>query len=164
MNAPRPRNLRRRRLGLSLAEVLISLAISATLLTAIAAAFSASSQVIEANDHVSRATQAARVTMNQIVTEIRRCKSVAVNSTSIDIVTESDEARIYAYDSVKKEMTVTFPDIDPNAHFTLARNVFAPTRFVNDGTAIALTMTVKVAGSTVTLTGTGLPRYLMTFN
>ena len=162
MNAPRPHNIRRR-LGLSLVEVLISLAISATLLTAIAASFSASGQVIEANDHVFRATQSARVTMNQIVTEIRRCKSIAVNSTSIDIVTESDEARTYAYDNVKKEMTITFPDVDPDAHFTLARNVsFA--RFANDGTAISLTMTVQVGANRVTLTGTGLPRYLLTFN
>ena len=49
---------------------MISLAISASLLTAIAAAFSASSQAIETNDQVFRAPQAARVTINQIITEV----------------------------------------------------------------------------------------------
>ena len=58
--------------GLSLVEILISLAISASLLTAIAAAFSASASVIEKNDEVFRATQAARVTMLHLLTEIRQ--------------------------------------------------------------------------------------------
>ena len=65
-----------RRRGLSLAEVMISLAITSMLLTAIAAAFQSSSQVIENNDRFFRATQSARVAINQITTEVRRCDAI----------------------------------------------------------------------------------------
>ena len=51
----------RSRLGLSLAEVMISLAISSSLLVAVAAAFSSSSKAIENNDQFTRAAQAAQV-------------------------------------------------------------------------------------------------------
>ncbi len=63
------RFIKKSRKGLSLAEVMISLAISAMLLTAVAAAFTASSEAIEQNDQFFRASQAARVSMNQILTE-----------------------------------------------------------------------------------------------
>ena len=153
-------NIRR---GLSLVEVMISLAISATLLTAIAAAFSASSQAIETNDHVFRATQAARVTINQITTEVRNCKSGAVSSTTLDLITGTDEARLYEYNSVKKEIQITFPDIDPDTKYTLARNVSAA-RFYTDGDAIALSITIEVGTNKVTLSGSAFPRRTLTFD
>jgi len=74
-NAPKTSRSRVRR-ALSLLEVMISLAISSMLLTAIAAAFQSSSQVIQNNDQFFRATQSARVAINQILTEIRRCDSI----------------------------------------------------------------------------------------
>jgi Tfp pilus assembly protein PilW len=51
---------RRRRLGLSLVEVMISTAISATLLLAAGGAFVASTKAIENNDRFFTASQAAR--------------------------------------------------------------------------------------------------------
>src|SRR5207248_2657435 len=70
--ARRPRGRR----ALSLAEVMIALAITSMLLTAIAAAFQSSTQVIENNDKFFRATQSARVATNQILTEVRRSDSI----------------------------------------------------------------------------------------
>src|SRR5687768_5310881 len=74
MSTTRLATSRRRRgqVGLSLVEVMISLGIAAMLLTASAAAFHASSAVVQNNDEFSRATQAARVSLHQILTQVRR--------------------------------------------------------------------------------------------
>src|SRR5205085_1130645 len=74
----------RRRRGLSIIEVMISLTISAFLLVAVAAAYSASADAVEMNDKFFRATQAGRVTMNQVLTEIRRADAVQVFTDHID--------------------------------------------------------------------------------
>jgi len=74
MRIHRPRRLRSRR-ALSLPEVLISLAITALLLTAVAAAFTASASAIEVNDRFFRASQAARISLAQILALVRRCES-----------------------------------------------------------------------------------------
>src|ERR1041384_6192160 len=82
------------RRGLSIVEVLISLAITSVLLTAVSAAFTASSEAVENNDEFFRATQAARVSMTQILTEVRRAKSVNVSSsTKLDMITFEDHDR-----------------------------------------------------------------------
>src|SRR5215212_2456647 len=94
------------RRGLSLAEVMISLAISAMLLTAVAAAFTASAEAIEQNDEFFRASQAARVSMNQILTEIRRANAVQVPATnkSLSMLTWDNKDRTYSYDSGTKKL------------------------------------------------------------
>src|SRR5438046_9081461 len=63
--------------GLSIIEMMISLTISSFLLVAVAAAYNASANAVEMNDRFFRATQAGRVTMNQVLTEIRRADWVA---------------------------------------------------------------------------------------
>src|SRR3954470_14247930 len=73
--------------GLSIIEVMISLTISAFLLVAVAAAYSASADAVEMNDKFFRATQAGRVTMNQLLTEIRRADSVdVIDSRTINVI------------------------------------------------------------------------------
>ena len=51
--------LRRSRAGLGMVEAMISLAIAASLLTAVAMAFRASADAVDQNDQFFRATQAA---------------------------------------------------------------------------------------------------------
>jgi prepilin-type N-terminal cleavage/methylation domain-containing protein len=67
--------------GMSLPEVLISLTITAMLLSAVAAAYAASSSAISINDRFYRASQAARVSMAQILNMVRRCDSCQVGGT-----------------------------------------------------------------------------------
>src|SRR5205085_1077278 len=101
------------RKGLSLAEVMISLAISAMLLTAVAAAFTASSEAIEQNDEFFRASQAARVSMNQILTECRRCKNVkwpGATSTDLSMIGHDGNLRDYFYDATKKKLQLITSD------------------------------------------------------
>jgi prepilin-type N-terminal cleavage/methylation domain-containing protein len=70
----RPRGPR----GLSLVEVMIALAITAALLSAVAAAFSAAASATEVNDRFFRATQAGRVCLHQLLSEIRQADAITV--------------------------------------------------------------------------------------
>jgi prepilin-type N-terminal cleavage/methylation domain-containing protein len=115
--------------GLSLPEVMISLAITTMLLTAIAAAFHSSSQIIKENDEFFRATQAGRVCLNQILTEIRRsdaiaCTTINFPSFSIPPLTASllpvsrplsaqstmEFIRYYRYNAASKQIELYFQD------------------------------------------------------
>src|SRR5438132_4535315 len=91
---------RRRRAGLGMVEALISLAICAALLTAVAAAFRASADAIEQNDQFFRATQAARVALTRILTQVRR-GTPATDSTSsnLHLLTDNGLDVSYHYDS-----------------------------------------------------------------
>jgi prepilin-type N-terminal cleavage/methylation domain-containing protein len=79
----------RRQAGMSLAEVMISLSISAMLLTAIGAAFNSSSSVIEQNERFFRATQSGRVGLNQMLTEVRRADSIVDHDTTMTTATST---------------------------------------------------------------------------
>ena len=64
-----------RRRGLSLAEVLITVAICGALMTAVATAFQATSSAIQSSEKFFRAQQTARVVLTQMMAETRRCRS-----------------------------------------------------------------------------------------
>src|SRR4051812_7917059 len=131
------RPVSRRRRGLSIIEVMISLTISVFLLVAVAAAYSASSDAVEMNDKFFRATQAGRVTMNQLLTEIRRADSIKVNTYSIEVfrpepskINPQETYRVFEYDPVAKQMTlqIHFDATSPtplSPKYSLARNVEA---------------------------------------
>jgi len=154
-----------RRAGLSLVEVMIAVAISALLLVAVAGAFHATSDAIEVNDEFTRASQAARISMNQITSEVRRCKSGIVGGSSLELTTATDERRVYAYDATTKQLTMTLPDNVPPTTYTLARNVASATFSMDaDGRTISLTMTVKIGTNQIKLSGSGMPRRTISFN
>jgi Tfp pilus assembly protein PilW len=175
------------RLGLSLVEVMISLAISATLLTAIAAAFSASSSAIEANDNVFRASQAARVTMLHLLSEIRMGTiDPASTPTAMRLLTSGTaslkesgiasipEDRTYRFDAAPNNRLVMVTNsITTDPDYTLTSNVDpAVSRFSYDtGTdasgapiveRVNVTIAVKVGKTTVRLAGTASPRHYIT--
>src|SRR5947209_11275949 len=60
------------RRGLSIIEASISLSISTMLLVAVAAAFTSSASAIDMNDQFFRATQAGRVSLNQVLAAVRQ--------------------------------------------------------------------------------------------
>jgi len=161
--------IKKSRRGLSLAEVMISLAISAMLLTAVAAAFTASSDAIEQNDEFFRASQAARVSMNQILTEIRRCESVVVTSTATDLSMNAHDGKLrdYVYDkAAKKLQLVTSNPLAPN--YTLASNC-SDASFAYDSKGgkivrVSVTVVVHVGKNTIRLTGSAAPRKAQDWN
>ena len=158
-----PKRARRRRAGLGLVELLISLAIAASLLTAVAAAYAATTSAIRMNDEFFRASQAARVTINHVMAEVRKCQNGIVDVDSMEISTSTGEKRIYAFDSATNRITLTFPEADGAPTYTLARNVDSA-QFFTDGQTISMTVTVDVGTNQVSLTGSAMPRRTITFN
>ena len=161
--------LPRVRRGLSLAEVMISLAISAMLLTAVAAAFSASSEAIEQNDEFFRASQAARVSMNQILTEVRRgtVKTPPTSGpTDLSMTTYDGKDRDYVFDAASKKLQLVTSD--PGApNYCLASNCtdanFAYDTYTDAGGVkhtirVAVTVVVKIGRNQIRLTGSAAPR------
>jgi prepilin-type N-terminal cleavage/methylation domain-containing protein len=183
-----PHRVSRRRRGLSIIEVMISLTISAFLLVAVAAAYSASADAVEMNDKFFRATQAGRVTMNQVLTEIRRADSVEVVDTkTINVIRPAagstaggtgtrqpkETFRTFAYDAAKKQVTLqihydaTAPSpVSPV--YALARNVeaavFGPAEMQKDASnvlvvaRVPIQVVVRIGGNEVRLSGSSGPR------
>ena len=144
----RPRAARR---GLSLPEAMISLAITATLLLAVATAFAASTKAIQANDSFFRCSQASRVAMNQMLGEIRNCDTMALDQTTppnttwmkvmrpapVNGVTNQmyvlatnaggsqETYRMFNYNSASKTITlqITYADGTTSPNYELASNV-----------------------------------------
>ena len=104
--------------GLSLPEVMISLAITAMLLVSVATAFGSASQAVEMNDTFFRCTQAARVTMDQLLGEIRNCDSLDMGTANtIKIIRPApgsgpysrqtnESERDFVYDSANQRITL----------------------------------------------------------
>lgn len=148
--------------GMSLVEVLIGLAITASLLTAVAAAFQASAAGISHNDQFTRASQAARVSVNQIMAQVRKCQSGVVGDTSLEITDEAGNIRTYDFDPNTNKLTVTYDDGVLPVTRTMASNV-QQVQFATDGKTISMTVNVTIGTNTVTLNGSAFPRRLMTY-
>ena len=157
-----PRRHSRRR-GLGLVELLVSLAIAATLLTAVAAAYAATTSAIQMNDEFFRASQAARVSINQIMAEVRKCQSGIVDTDSLEISNQQGVKRVYAFDRGTNRLTLSFPEATVPVTYTLARNV-DDVQFYTDGQTIAMIVTIEVGKNQVTLSGSAMPRRTITFN
>jgi len=169
---------KRTRRGLSLSEVLISLAITSMLLTAIAAAFQSSSQVIENNDRFFRATQSARVTLNQITTEVRRSDSIddhKITANLLPILRPAETRpphevmRYYKYDPTNQRVVIYFEYDNGtfSAEYPIAEAVqVSPFSWdmgkdANNADCVArvsVAMEVKVGSSYVRLSGSAAPR------
>jgi prepilin-type N-terminal cleavage/methylation domain-containing protein len=163
-----------RRRGLSLVEVLVSLSIAVSLLTAAATAFNASSQLVQNNDEFFRATQAARISLHQVLTQVRRGSvNSAWNAHTLRLITAptddggGEEDLSYTYvPSTRKLMLVTH-DINTDPDYALASNIEGMTFDVEMGedythapcvVRVSVSVTVKVGGNVVTLAGAAAPR------
>jgi type II secretory pathway pseudopilin PulG len=151
-----------RRAGLSLVEALIALAITAMLLTSVAAAFHASTAAIEMNDEFYRAQQAARVSLNQIMDQVRKCQSGVVDTSNLELTTDAGLDRVYSVSGTDLMMTFTPPGALSPTSVRLASNIKTLT-FSTDGKSISMLVTVTVGSNTVTLCGSAFPRRLMTY-
>lgn len=123
------------RRGLGLIEAMISLAIVAMLLTAVAAAFRASTDAIQTNDEFFQASQSGRVVLARLLTQVRRGSvDEGSTSTNLRIITDAGQDLAYVYDANTKQITLVTND-DPNdIDHVLARNVTACEFLVEMGT------------------------------
>jgi type II secretory pathway pseudopilin PulG len=150
--------------GMGLIEMMISLTIAALLLVGVAAAFSATSRVVQNNDEFTRAAQSARVSVNQIITRARQCQSATVAPTALEVKLPDDTRQLYSLDAVNHQLKVTLESKTPPEVYTLARNVTA-LRFTSgaDGTSITMRVTIKVGENEVMLSGSTVPRRLVQY-
>jgi prepilin-type N-terminal cleavage/methylation domain-containing protein len=147
-----------RRRGLSLVEVLITVAICGALMTAVAAAYQATANAMQSGERFFRAQQTARVALTQMLAETRRCRSGSVDATTFEMVTHSGETRVYAYDAASRQITLTpHVGVAPYPTHVLARNV-ASANFDTAGDTISITIEVAVDNHRVALTGSAVPR------
>jgi hypothetical protein len=171
----------RRRHALSLSELMISLAITSMLLTAIGAAFHSSAMVVQNNDQFFRATQSARVSLNLILTEIRRSDSVQVAANQIDIIRPAEsmpaneKMRSFKYDSANKRLVlfITHLDNSVSPEYPLAESVVSNNPFTYDMgvdannaacvTRVSIALEVKVGASDIRLSGSTAPRRNLTY-
>jgi Tfp pilus assembly protein PilW len=141
---------RRRRHGLSIAEAVISLVITASLLTAMAAAFVTSGNAVEMNSNYSQVTQQARVTINRMMTEVRQAAYTAVYSDHVDLTTNSGMHIRYQYYPATQQLTHINLDATSNGEHVIASNVTNAT-FTSDSAPDPKTLIVRVVRVSVTL-------------
>jgi type II secretory pathway pseudopilin PulG len=167
---------------LSIPETLLSLAIVAMLLTAVATAYQAAAMSIETNDRFFQATHTARVAMNRIVRSIRTADACvvgavsqqvndSVSATTVDVI-EPDGGHVrYAY--VPGDRTITVRDLAVTGApaYVVARNVQQAlfTSQVEVGaassarrtTCVAIDLVVQVGAEQLYLSGSAVPRRAM---
>lgn len=165
----------RRSRGVTLVETLITVAISAALLTATAAAFVASSQAVTANERVFRASRGARVAVNHLATEVRKATAVAlVDQNTLDVITTNDQIRRYQYSPTTGQLLVGDTGSATPTQYVLARDV-SSFRFAADSepdphtnvlrvTRVTVDMTVSADNIDVHLTGSASPRRARVYN
>ena len=132
----RIQNSRPARRGVGLVELLVALAISATLLTATAAAINASFTAYQVNQEQANLMQQGRVAMHRILTGIRTSKEhapenpadaanfsagVTVTGTALAMFDNNDAEIIYRHDAANQQIIA---EIDGTAR-VLARGVTA---------------------------------------
>ena len=149
-------------------EVLISLSISVMLLTAVTVAFSSSADAVDANDEFFRAAQLGRVSLNHLLTEIRRgAVDETWSPTQLHLITEAGRDWTYRYVPESKQLLLITNDDTTDADHVLARNVTACTFDVEMGVdynqapcvaRVSVVVTVEVGNHKVLLSGSTCPR------
>ena len=152
----------KRRRGLSLIEMMISLVITVLLLTAVGVAFQASSAAIDMNDQFYRAQQAARVSLNQIMSQVRQCQSGVVGPSSLELTTDAGQDMTYSLNGTDMMVTFTPTGALTPSSYRLASNIKTLT-FTSDGKSISMVVTVAVGTNQVTLCGSAFPRRMVTY-
>ena len=114
------------------------------------------------NDQFTRASQAARVSVNQIMAQVRKCQSGVVGDSSLELTDDAGNVTTYDFDETNHKLTVTYDGITPVTR-TMASNV-QKVAFATDGKTISMTVNVTIGTNTVTLNGSAFPRRMMTYN
>jgi hypothetical protein len=138
-----------------------------------------SAQVVQSNDEFFRATQAARVGLNQMLTEVRRATAIQGNATaySVSMLTDDAEDRTYLYDPAAKKLYLYVGDVAANVRYALCSNVESATFAVDTVTRtdpvtkqnsvhvvrVAITMDVRCGNNHIQLSGSAAPRREVTY-
>ena len=154
--------------GFTLVEILISMSITAMLMLAMGAAFSAATGSVQNNDEYFRSVQQSRVALDLIMGEIRRCSAItSASSTSLTLTAAAGDPGNFAGGSITFAFSNGQLTMTSGATTTpIAKNVtgavfnYAPSTAIPS--EVSLAITVQVGADPVTISNSAAPRYLMT--
>jgi prepilin-type N-terminal cleavage/methylation domain-containing protein len=136
-----------RRTGFTLVELLLALAITAILLTAVALAFNASVINYRENEDIFKAINSARQTLFRITSQLRTATAVdpAAPANECSMITAAGEDITYRYDNTARVLYLITNDDLTDDDYVLCSNVNSVT-FTKDSfvEVIAGVPTVKV--------------------
>jgi len=156
------------RAGLGIAEACISLAICATLLTAVAAAFRAAGDAVQENDEFFTATQSARVALNRMLTQVRRgTPGNDSTSSNLHLLTDTGMDVNYHYDPVTYQLSLVTSTSTILVHdaqqctfsYTLGTDAAGNSCVAK----VTVTIGVAINNNSILLTGSACPRRSLTF-
>jgi prepilin-type N-terminal cleavage/methylation domain-containing protein len=113
--------------GFTIVEVLVSLAVMAILLAAVAVAFNASIINYQENDDIFKAINGARQALFRVTTQLRTADAVDPNSPNNEcsLITAGGEDITYRYNSADKKLYLITNDISTDSDYVLCDNVAA---------------------------------------
>lgn len=109
--------------GFTIVELLITLAITGLLLSAIAVAFNASVKSHTQNQALIKAINASQIALSRITTQLRCAKAVEINSPQNEctLITPDNDIITYQYDSSDKKLYLI--NDSPDSPYVLCDNV-----------------------------------------
>ena len=115
--------------GFVLAELLIGLAITAVVLTAVAVAFNAAAINYRENEGIFKAINGARQALFRMTTQIRTASAVDPNSANNEcaMITAGGEDITYRYDGASKKLYLVTNDDLSDPDYMLCENVMGMT-------------------------------------
>ena len=157
------------RRALTLAEMLIALAITAILLVAVAVAFNASVISYRENENAFKAVNSARQALFRITTQLRTAVAVDPNAASNEcslITADGNDDITYRYNSADNRLYLITNDNPSDRDYVLCDNVTAMTftknTFVRDAVvyvkSVQMSMTVQSGSLQKTLVAAAVVR------
>ncbi len=156
------RNKADNRSALTIAEMLIALAITAILLAAVAVAFNASVISYRVNEDTFKAINSARQALSRITTQLRTATAVDPNdpNNECSMITAKGDDITYQYNSTDNKLYLITNDDLTDSDYVLCDNVTAMTFTKN--TAIRDTVVyVKSVQMSITVQSGGLQKTLV---
>lgn len=151
-----------------MAEMLISLAIMALILVAVAVAINASAINYRVNSELFRAVNSARQSLHRITTQVRSATAVDPNTPSdrCSLIAANGDAITYLYDSTAQSLYLVTDDDATDGDYLLCDSVTAmlftvisetqgPATFVKN---VQISITVRAGSTEKTLTAAAVVR------
>jgi Tfp pilus assembly protein FimT len=156
------------RIALTIAEMLIVLAITAMLLAAVAVAFNASVISYRENENAFKAVNSARQALSRITTQLRTATAVDPNAANNEcsLLTADGDDITYRYSSADNKLYLITNDNPSDRDYVLCDNVtamaFTKSTVVRDTVvyvkSVQISMTVQSGSSQKTLAAAAVVR------
>ncbi|MFB3891860.1 MAG: PilW family protein [Phycisphaerae bacterium] len=167
-------NTRAKHTGMTLAEILMAMAIIATLLASVAVAMKASLSSYKANDEMAAVTQTARSILSRMDREIRTAEDVNWSSNTLTILPALDgsgltqvqyvfQNGVLSYKRTVNGTTTAYPLLDSTDRVSLTSFTASPVSGLNANSqpctvSMTTTLTFRIGDQTFSVTSSAAPR------